>query len=76
MARGTTYGTIDGPDGPSMAAILGPGDHLWQEKLLQMVQGDQFLGDIGSMTDPSKKKLLTFHINKKKGKLCHGQSWG
>ena len=25
MARGTTYGVIDGPGRPSMAAILGPG---------------------------------------------------
>ena len=27
--------------GPSMAAILGPGDHLWQHNLPQMVRGDQ-----------------------------------
>ena len=26
--------------GPSMAVILGPGDHLWQQKLPQMVWGD------------------------------------
>ena len=25
--RGTTYGATDGPGGPSMAAVLGPGDH-------------------------------------------------
>ena len=27
--------------GPSMAAILGLGDHLWQHNLPQMVRGDQ-----------------------------------
>ena len=27
--------------GPSMAAILGPGDHLWQHNLPQMARGDQ-----------------------------------
>ena len=27
---GTIYGTTDGPGRLSMAAILGPGDHLWQ----------------------------------------------
>ena len=29
MARGTAYGAIDGLGGPSMAAILGPGDQFW-----------------------------------------------
>ena len=31
--RGTTYGAIDGPGGPSTATINGPGDHPRQEKL-------------------------------------------
>ena len=29
VARGDTYGATDGPEGPSMAAILGPGDLFW-----------------------------------------------
>ena len=31
--RGATYGAIDGPGGPSMAAINGLRDHPQQEKL-------------------------------------------
>ena len=30
MARVTTNDAADGPGKPYMAAILGPGDHLWQ----------------------------------------------
>ena len=40
--NGITYCTIDGLGGPSMAGTLDQGDHLWQEKLPQMVWGKQF----------------------------------
>ena len=30
---GTTYGAVDGPGGPSMAAIVSLGDQLWQQNL-------------------------------------------
>ena len=43
-------GTICGKGGPS-GAILGPGDHLWQEKLPQMVRGTNFGGTIGGIID-------------------------
>jgi len=29
---GTTYSVVDGPGGPSVAAVLGPGDHPRQQK--------------------------------------------
>jgi len=42
---GTTYGTVDGPGGPSVAAVLGPGDHLRQQKLAVDGMGGLILGD-------------------------------
>ena len=45
MAEGTTYGAVDSPGGPSMAAIVGPGDQLRQQNLPLMVRGDKFWGD-------------------------------
>ena len=30
MAGGTTYGAVDSPGGPSMEAIVSPGEQLWQ----------------------------------------------
>jgi len=42
MAKdGTTYDTIDGPRRPSLAAILGLGDHPQQQKLA-VDPGDRF----------------------------------
>ena len=37
-----------------MAAILGPGDHLWQHILPQMVRGTYFGGTICGITDHKK----------------------
>ena len=31
MAGGTTYWAVDSPRGASTAAIVGPGDQLWQQ---------------------------------------------
>jgi len=41
---GTTYGTVDGPGGPSVAAVLGPGDHPRQRKLTVDGPGGLTLG--------------------------------
>jgi len=45
VARGTTYGIVDGPGGPSMAAILGLGNHPQQQKLAVDGPGDRYWGD-------------------------------
>ena len=60
MATGTAYGTT--PGGPSMAAVLGPGDHLWQPYLVRGTihsniichrwSGGPVLGAICGMTGP------------------------
>jgi len=39
VARGTTYGTVDGPGEPSVAAILGLAGPSTVAKLLYMVRG-------------------------------------
>ena len=45
VARGDQLWRRRWSGGPSVAAILGPGDHPWQQKLPQMVRGDRFWGD-------------------------------
>ena len=41
----------DGPGGPIFGGTIGGmTDHLWQEKLPQMVRGTNFWGTIGGMT--------------------------
>ena len=47
VARGTTYGTVDGPGGPSVAAILDPGGPSVATKNCHRWSG----GTVGGMTD-------------------------
>ena len=57
---GTTYDATDGPGGPSMAAILGPGDHPQQHILPQMVRGDLFGGDHLWHDSPQLQQVAKF----------------
>ena len=45
MARGTTYGSTDGPGRPSMAAILGPGGPTLAINIATDGPGELFWGD-------------------------------
>ena len=60
MAIGDHLRRTDGPGGPSMATILGPGDHPQQHILPQMVRGTYFGGTICGMTGPT---LFLIYIN-------------
>ena len=42
---GTTYGAVDSPGGPSMAAIVSPGGSIMATKFAVDGPGDRFWGD-------------------------------
>ena len=59
----TTYGDIDGPRRPSMAAVLGPGGPLVAINIATDGPGDLFWGDHhgGGMTEQTKLEENAFN---------------